>query len=114
MQSNLVRIVKGAPDFETLADSLEWDGPAPKQSGKDTVYQPVRSAPGWSAFRRGFFMRADATICVPKDYDALQIETFHKGHVRVLLADRSMLDDVRLPLVAFALAESRCSVLASH
>lgn len=99
VQSSVARIAKGAPDFETLAESLEWQGPAPTTSKKVALYKPVRSAPGWAMFKRGFFVRADAIICVPERYSALQVETSHKGRVRVLINDEKLIDDVR-PLPA--------------
>ena len=105
MQSSVIRIAKGAPDFETLAESLEWQGPHPERSGDAALYKPVRSAPGWSVFKKGFFMRADATICVPERYSALQVETSHKGRVRVLLNDEKLIDDVR--------ASTRCQSCVS-
>jgi hypothetical protein len=95
VQSTFTRISRGAPDFETIAENLDWEGPSPSYQNYTYVYSPIRSLPGWTTFRQSFFLRADATVCVPSTSDLFRIETFHKGRVRVLVNDQVVIEDVR-------------------
>jgi hypothetical protein len=61
LQANNERLKSGAPDFETITQSLSWKSDEPK--GK--AFGPIRAAPGWKNFRRNFFAVAETLACIP-------------------------------------------------
>eukprot|EP00892_Ulva_mutabilis_P011280 jgi/Ulvmu1/8524/UM044_0058.1 len=81
------RIAEGSPDFQTMTPSLTWEGPEPRRK----TYSAIRAAPGWSVFRRNFFMVAEALLCVPYEYTAAVLAVRLQGRAVVIVNDRQVI-----------------------
>lgn len=86
------RIMQGAPDLETLTDTIAFDASA---NGSGDGPHPIRVAPGWQAFRQHFFLLAAATVCFPANSNGMRFHVSAMGRVLLSLDGRTVLLDVR-------------------
>jgi hypothetical protein len=95
LQATTKRITDGAPDFETVADGPDLapdnDGNKGKDKDGGPLYQPIRSAPGWAAFKKNFYYQASARICVPAGADTFRLAGKVQGRVDVAVEGTSLL-----------------------
>jgi hypothetical protein len=95
MQATDTRVRSGAPDFETLAPSITWDGGQPDGSHRALVYKPIANSAGWQRWKSQFFASADAILCIPSNADALQLMVIAAGRVIVDINGETVLSRVR-------------------
>ena len=91
VQTSDNRIMRGAPDFEALTDTIAFDSAA---SGAGDGPRPIRLAPGWQAFRQHFYLHASADVCFPADSDGMRLHVKAKGRVLIILDGRQILLEV--------------------